>query len=909
MVYVKPFIFVFLKWKNKYCTFFAFTTVTLQRHRKIYMIRKPVFIVLLVLEILLGLPLQAQVTDTTRVVTDSLSQPIDTVQDQSLTPVIKRKGQQKGISGIVIDKDTRDPVSFVPVFVPESPIGTITEADGTFVLDVSGRPNDTLRVKTMGYEQYSVLITKESGSIDTIELETNATSLSELVVRPGEDPAIRLLKNIIRNKPKNDPEQVDNYGYEAYNKIEVDILNLSKKSFESLPVPFLKKLSFIYDNQDTTKDGRPYLPFFLTEAISDYYYQKKPYKTREYVKASQIKGINNKNMTQSIGKYLGKMYLAMNPYDNYVPFFNKRYVSPINNTGPLFYKYRIIDTQQKYGYNIITVSFIPLPSCENCFAGVFNVVDSVYALQYVAATLPSSANINWVKNAEFYREYAPQGDSLWFCVKENITAELQAADELVKMVGFIARKTTSYKDIVINDSSVTKAINSPKLKAEVVVADSSYEHGQDFWANARHDTLSGKETGIYYMYDSLENNPSFKKFKTMAKILFSGGYKWGPLEFGPYWNMYSRNFVEGNRFRFSLGTTPKLFKTIYLNGYVAYGTLDDRYKYQLQGFWLMKRYPRMYINASYTRDIDRTVNYYDKVSFDNIFSVAARKSGIPQKLVFADDIRFEYYNEYYSGFSHLLTLYRKIYDPYDPLPDQAIFQDQNGNQSPTLTNTEVNLRLRYAYKEKFLEANYYRTSLGSKYPIVELRYGIGMKGVLNGGYNYHKLNFTVSDNIRIPPLGTIYMNLFAGKYFGTLPYPLLEQHPGNEFYTYNKYAFNMMNQYEFISDQYVGLNVEHLIGGGIFKYIPYIKKFKFRQFWTAKGLIGSLSDENKALNFNKGFMFRSLNNSPYVEVGTGVENIFKLFRVDFVWRLTPSSLPNEQVQRNFGIFGSIKLTF
>lgn len=882
------------------------------------MARKQVFFVLMVLDMLLGTSLHAQVADTAVVYQDTIVQQVTdttfqdttiTTTDKSLTPVLDRKPRQKGISGIVIDKDTREAVPFVPVFVPNSPIGTVTDVDGTFVLDITGRPNDTLRVQTIGYEPYSVIITKETGVIDTIELSTSATTLSEFVVRPGEDPAIILLRNIVKNKPKNDPEQVDNYKYEAYNKMEVDILNLSKKSFESLPIPYLKNLSFIYDNQDTTTDGRPYLPFYLTEAISDYYYQKKPLKTKEFVKASQIKGINNKNMTQSIGKYLGKMYLAINPYDNYLPFFDKRYVSPINNNGTLFYKYRIIDTQQKYGYNIITVSFVPQASCENCFAGVFNVVDSVYALQYIAATLPISANINWVKNAEFYREYAPQGDSLWFCVKENITAELQAAEEVVKVVGFIVRKTTSYKDIVINDTSIATVVNSPKFKQDVVVSDSSYEHSKDFWANARHDTLSGTETGIYYMYDSLENNPSFRRFKNLAKILFSGGYKWGPLEFGPYWSLYSSNFIEGSRFRFSMGTTPKLFKTVYLNGYIAYGMQDERFKYMMQGFWLINRYPRMYINASYTRDIDRTVNYYDKVSFDNIFSVAARKKGIPQKLIFADDIRFEYYNEYYSGFSHLLTLYRKVYDPYDPLPDMTIFKDEKGNSSPTLTTTEINLRLRYAYKEKFLDANYYRTSLGSKYPIVELRYGLGVKGVLNSGYNYHKVSFRVSDDVRIPPLGTIYMNVFAGKYFGTLPYPLLEQHPGNEFYTYNKYAFNMMNQYEFISDQYVGVNVEHLIGGGIFKYIPYVKKLKFRQFWTAKGIIGTLSDDNKALNFNQGFNFRSLDGRPYVEVGTGVENIFKLLRVDFVWRVTPRSLPNEQVQRNFGVFGSIKLSF
>jgi len=138
---------------------------------------------------------------------------------------------------------------------------------------------------------------------------------------------------------------------------------------------------------------------------------------------------------------------------------------------------------------------------------------------------------------------------------------------------------------------------------------------------------------------------------------------------------------------------------------------------------------------------------------------------------------------------------------------------------------------------------------------------------------------------------------------------LLEVHPGNEYYYYNQFVFNMMNRYEFISDEYVGFNIEHSLGGGLFTYIPLLKKTKFRQFWTAKGIIGSLSDENKKLNLNKGYTFKTLENNPYIELGTGIENILKVFRVDFIWRVTPKPLPTEARQSYFGVFGSLRLTF
>ena len=65
-----------------------------------------------------------------------------------------------------------------------------------------------------------------------------------------------------------------------------------------------------------------------------------------------------------------------------------------------------------------------------------------------------------------------------------------------------------------------------------------------------------------------------------------------------------------------------------------------------------------------------------------------------------------------------------------------------------------------------------------------------------------------------------------------------------------------MNKYEFVHDQYVGINFEHNIGNGIFRLVRPTRKLKFRQFWTAKALWGSLIDANKALNFKRGIIFK-----------------------------------------------------
>ena len=117
-----------------------------------------------------------------------------------------------------------------------------------------------------------------------------------------------------------------------------------------------------------------------------------------------------------------------------------------------------------------------------------------------------------------------------------------------------------------------------------------------------------------------------------------------------------------------------------------------------------------------------------------------------------------------------------------------------------------------------------------------------------------------------------------------------------------------MNQFEFIADEYTGFNIEHNIGNGLFRFIPITRKLKFRQFWSVKGVWANLSDDNKKFNFIGNYPYKSLDNNMYVELGTGIDNILKFFRIDFVWRVAPKPIAKESINR-FGIFGSFRFTF
>ena len=810
------------------------------------------------------------------------------------------------VSGTVKDHNTGEGVPFAVVTFAGTGVGTPADLEGSFSFTADSVLSDSLQVQALGYGDYYRKFNRNNHDATyEIELTRQSNTMSEFVFHAGEDPALALLKKIIAHKPQNNPDRLANYKYEVYNKLEVDLQHMTKKQFESLPVPMIRQFSFIWNNLDSTSEKTPFLPFFLTETLSDYYFQREPKKTKEFIHASQVKGIKN----ESVDQFLGAMYQNLNAYDNFIPVFDKSFVSPVSANGAFYYKYKIRDTQEAYGHPIYLVQFTPKRNGENTFFGDFWVADSSFALQRISMEVPKDANINWVTRVSVYQEYAPVSDTCWFPIKDKFTADFVAPYN-IKFPGFVGRKTTSYKKIIANDTSVVNVVNDKKYREDVMVADTARNMTNEFWATARHDTLNKNERAIYAMMDTLNALPAFTRFKKIMKFAFTGLVEVGPVEIGPYYYAYSSNPVEGQRFRMGIGTTPKLFKNLYLSGYGAYGLKDERWKYYGSALWLLDRKPRMYLFASYRHDVDRTDTYYDnQIGADNIFGSLFRKSNVPWKLAFVTDARAEFYKSYFSGFSHMLTFQHREYTPYAPLPMVGIFKDQEGHDVDKVVSTEAGVRLRFAYKEKFLEGNYYRVSLGSDYPIVEARFGYGIPNALGSNYQYQKASLSVSDRVKIAPLGSIYYNVFAGKTFGTLPYPLLEVHPGNEFHYYNIYAFNMMNRYEFISDQYAGFNVEHTIGGGIFNYIPYLKKAKLRQFWTAKGIIGSLTDDNKKLNFDKGYTFRTLQGNPYVEIGTGIENIFQLFRIDFVWRVTPKPLPEESKEKYFGIFGSVRFNF
>jgi hypothetical protein len=802
--------------------------------------------------------------------------------------------QTKRIGGQVRDVHSDEPVPFASISFLHTTFGTLTDSSGVFYLELSQWPADTLAITCVGYQRILLLIDKTKDSIQVDVQMERGTFNEGVTVKVKVNKGLLLWRKIVQHKPQNDRYRFTNFSYELYNKLELDIKNVNFQKITRFK-PLRPVGELINQNMDTT-GGVKFLPTYLTEVISDYYYQKKPLKRREIIRAANTNGVNN----ESIIQFLGGMDQNVNVYNNFIPVFNKEFVSPISDNGDLYYNYSVTDTQQINNHRYYHFVFTPRRKGTNTFEGDCWVHAGSFAIQKMNLRLGKDANINFVEDLSLIQEYRLINDSTWFLAKDKFVADILPIGK--NSPGFIGRKTTTYRNVVVNDSSVVNELGKNKKLEEIITLPGAAEKDKAFWNESRHEDLSKTEAGIIKMIDTLLHAPIFQRLTERVNFIATGYKNIGNFQIGPWYNWVTANSWEGFRIRFDLGTNRKFDKHWWWHWYLAYGFGDKRLKGKGELFYLPQKHPRRYWYVSYTNDLDFGQNYYGEVTSDNVFALAIRKPNIPFKFIKIDEKRFEFFNEHRLGLSELFAVTHKGYLPLKNIPLRDSFPKSNGTP---LTSFEVSLKLRFAYLEKFLENTFFRTSLGSPYPITEINIAQGIAGIFKSSYNYTKVNISVSDYIKIPPIGSISFQVYAGKTFGTLPYVLLDIAPGNEMYYYNKYAFNMMNRFEFIHDKYAGVNFEHNIGNGIFRLFP---KLKLRQLWTVKTLWGSLSPANKAYNFKGGSTFQTLDGKTYMEIGTGVDNIFRVFRVDFIWRVLPEKLPASTTKK-FGVFGSFRLTF
>lgn len=815
---------------------------------------------------------------------------------------------QTKVSGHVFDENN-EPVSFANVIFKNSSEGTITNENGKFYLE-SSETWDTLIVSFIGYETLEIKLDKKVNYNLKFTLKEEAAALDEVVLITGKqpkknNPAIDILRKIWEHKRKNGLKQFKQYEYDKYEKVEFDINTIDSALIKS---KLFRGMEFVFNEVDTSSvTGKTYLPMFINEAASTVYGDNIIDKEKEVLKGNKNSGFSD---NQVIIDFVDDLYSDYNVYDNYLKFFDKSFVSPLSKTGISTYNYVLSDSafvDNKWCYNII---YYPRRKNELTFKGDFWVADTTYAIKEINLQATKSANINWVKEIYIEQEFEVLNDSL-FLVKRDYMMSDFAFSKKEKSRGVYGKRTTLFDNYKFDIQKEKKFYDE-----EVYYYDQDvYNRDDEFWNNNRLEALNKDEKGVYKMLDTLKTVKKFKRLYNLGSILSSGYIEFNklPLDYGPIFSTFGFNEVEGLRLRTGGRTYFGRNDLWRLEGFLAYGFKDDKFKYGISGKWLLDKKNRLIISGGNRRDVEQigaSLTTSTDVLGRSLASSSVVGTGANDKLTSINLTSLAVEMEPVRNFIvRLGANYRTLESASPTFSLDYVDLDAPTGISSEIKQFESSLSLFYFPKRKMTGFGVERREANDDFARLFAQVSRGDKSMFNSDFNYTKVQFSYGQPWQIGGFGRLFSSIEVGKTYGEVPLGLLSVVPGNQSYFSIYNTFSQLDFYEFVTDTYASIHLEHNFNGRLFSRIPWLRKLNLREIISVRGVWGDLSQANIDLNTTSNpnsIPLIAPKDEMYYEYGFGIGNIFKVFRLDFNFRGNYLDNPDA---RKFGVTGTFGFHF
>lgn len=800
------------------------------------------------------------------------------------------------ITGRVIDKRTGRSLPFANIILVGKNNGTVADYNGYYKMDVkwgSGK----IEARLLGYQNQIKPIAQTEHQVINFMLKPQSVNLDEIVIsgkklkyRNKGNPAVELIKKVIKNKNHNRMSSLNFYQYDKYNKIEFSFNNMNENALQS-------KLfhGFRFAERYAKKselNGNLNLPIYIKETSSKVYYRKSPRSEKKYITGIKMIGFPNYVDKRGVASAVDRLFQNINIYDNNILLLTNQFVSPLSVIAPQIYKFRILDTLNVNGYRCINLAFQPRNKADFAFGGNLYVTDdNRYAVVKVMMRIRKGINLNFVKNLQIVQEFKYFDHKIWALSKDQTIIDFFVAENAVGMEG---KKTDFYDHYIFNKKQDDSVYAGIKNRIILPGADS---RSNRFWVKNRISPLHQDEKNIYVMMDSIQHTTTYKRSVNILMLLVGGYWNFGKIDLGPFSTFYTFNSVEGRRLSLAARTSPKLCKYLRLTGNIGYGFKDQEYKYNGNVLWSLNKIP---LNERPTNTL--SVTYQNDLTFPGMLIgndfFLSFKRGVSDKVLYYKLFQIQHYKKWGNNISTTFTI-RHL----EEKPGGNWQFSSPGFPLDKLTASEISAKIRFAPDEKYYQGMDTRIQVTNSHPIFQLNFTQGFKNVFHSDYTYSKLSIDIFKRMYFGFFGYFDSKVEAGKVFGSkIPYPLLYLHHANQTYYYMPYSYNLMNFLEFVSDKYATYFGEYHFNGFLFNQIPLFKHLKLRAVVTFKMLFGGLSDINNPEKTPGLMAFPTdasgnpttfvLKNRPYMEAGIGIENIFKLFRVDLIKRLTYLNNPH-----------------
>ncbi|QBN18868.1 DUF5686 and carboxypeptidase-like regulatory domain-containing protein [Flavobacterium nackdongense] len=793
---------------------------------------------------------------------------------------------QTKVSGLVVDASNK-PIPFANVAFKNSSEGVVSSEDGVFYLE-SPKSYKTIIITSVGYSDREIDLEKAINYKLKIQLKEIQT-LNEVVVYRGKtskknNPALDILRKIWERRRKNGLHLFDQYQMEKYEKIEFDMNSIDSAYMKN---NLFKGMEFIFKQVDTSKiTGKTYLPIFINEALVDVYGDNKLKKVKEKTKANKTSGFNG---NQQILAFVNDLYTDFDIYDNHLNFFDKSFTSPLSTTGIDVYNYVLRDSAYIDNKRCFNIVFYPRRKNELTFKGDFWVSDTTFAIKKINMAATRSANINWVKDIYIEQEFEVMNDSIFLMTKDYMMTDF-ALNKKENSKGVYGKRTSLYRDHQFNIEKPEKF-----YREEVNYLDKDvYNKSDEYWEENRFESLTKDEKGVYKMLDTLQTVKKFKQLYSLVEIIDSGYIHLGELDYGPIYSVIGQNSVEGLRLRAGARTYFGPNDPWRVQGYLAYGFKDDKFKYGLTGKWMLNPKNRFIISAGNRRDIEQigaSLTTTNDIVGRSFASSGLLVVGSNNKLTNVNLSNVEFEMEPIKNLTFLAGVSYRTLISASPEFSLDYYTDltQTTIQSQ-VKQSEVNFQVEYTPNRIPVAFGVERYNADSPFTSIFVTYSQGFKNLFSSDFNYKKLQLYYKQPIIIGPLGRSDIIIEAGKTFGYIPLGLMSVVPGNQSIFNIANTFNNLQFYEFVTDQYVTFKWDHDFHGRFFARIPFMRKLNWRENIGFRSVYGTVSDDNRAINAS-GLVY----NAPdkvYWEYSAGIGNIFKLFRIDFSWRGSYLDMPD-----------------
>ena len=734
--------------------------------------------------------------------------------------------------------------------------------------------------------------------VDTTIFLREVRELQELIVNPQNDgysrknnPAIELVRTIRSDQKKGDPRLQDNYSYDQYDKTTLGLLDITEED--------LQTHESLKAYLDTTPTGRrEMLKVLLNERAATVLYSKGGKERKDVVRGKTSHGISEMFDLDNVEVVIEDFLREVDVYDNDITIMSNKFPGPLSSAGNLHYRYYIADTLDVGGTRCIQLTFLPRNPEAFSFSGNLYVElgDTTGFIRKVSMKVPRTVNLNFIDNLYIEQLFEKDSKGKRHKVSDRLNLDICFIKGTQR---FSAARDSRYENFSEHiRSDLEKAYHA--VGPYIEIGSPSDSHG-DLLTYMRRDDLSKAESNMDSFMGEFRKYPVFYWGEKALMILVTGYIKTGKVskfDIGPINTFISTNPIEKVRLRVGGMTTANLSPHWFANGYLAYGTHDRKWKYkgEIEYSFNRKKYhrnefPVHSMSLTHMYDMDMIGQHYLFTNPDNVFLSLKRMKDM--LITYRHLTRMEYKLELRNNFSVSLWGEHIKQDATSWLP----FITGDGRIVPYYRRTSIGAALRFAPGEKFIQDKDSRVAVNKDAPVIQLIQEWGPKGIRGCHYSVCKTEFSVWRRFWFSSFGYLDALVRGGIVWSQVPYTELLWPNANLSYTIQPESYSLMNPMEFAMDRYASCDLTYWGNGVIFNRLPLIKKARLREVVDFKCLWGDLSRRNNPIYHPNLFLFPEdahtsiMGDTPYMEISAGIDNIFSILRIDYVWRLTYLKTP------------------